>query len=107
MSRGESDVPELCRNLDSGSGGYLEFVLKYAAMQLFDLDIDTSDTTGLVKVKTIRTQDYKEYTLEVHNTYLYLHTLLNPNLCLERRPGTPSICKRLRVPEHSKSGAQV
>ncbi|XP_064647003.1 cytosolic Fe-S cluster assembly factor narfl-like [Lineus longissimus] len=42
-----------------GSGGYLEFIIKYAAQELYGLQLEQ------LQYKTLRNQDFKEVTLEV------------------------------------------
>lgn len=36
-------VPELCRHMGSGSGGYSDHVFKYAASELFGIDVAEID----------------------------------------------------------------
>ncbi|CAI2173369.1 1042_t:CDS:2 [Funneliformis geosporum] len=61
-----SQQGELLRSSGSASGGYLEFILEYAARELFKVtDVDVDGERG-VMVKTGRNKDFKEVTLEIN-----------------------------------------
>ncbi len=60
-----SQQGELLRSSGSASGGYLEFILEYAARKLFNVTgVDADKEQGVV-VKIGRKKDFKEVTLEV------------------------------------------
>nr|CAG8622254.1 1225_t:CDS:2 [Entrophospora candida] len=65
FSKLSEDNEQLLSSGGSSSGGYLEFIMKYAARELFDITgIDPDKEQGVV-VKYGRNKDFKEVTLEV------------------------------------------
>jgi hypothetical protein len=52
--------------MSGGSGGYLEFVFRYAAKSLFNLQID-----GPLEYKAGRNADFKELILEVRQEQVF------------------------------------
>jgi len=61
---------ELLRSPGSASGGYLEFILEYAARELFNITgVDVDKEQG-VMIKVGRNKDFKEVTLEVALNYI-------------------------------------
>ncbi|XP_070579803.1 cytosolic Fe-S cluster assembly factor narfl-like [Ptychodera flava] len=50
---------ELVSHTGSGSGGYLEYILKYAAKELYGQHVEN------IQYKTLRNKDFKEVTIEV------------------------------------------
>ncbi|RKP13051.1 iron hydrogenase, partial [Piptocephalis cylindrospora] len=65
------DIDHAPNPVGSPSGGYLEFILAYAAKELFQLDGVSSlgEGTGC-QIKTVRNADMKEITLEVNGQVL-------------------------------------
>ncbi|KAJ1973116.1 Cytosolic Fe-S cluster assembly factor nar1 [Dimargaris verticillata] len=58
----------LARAAGTSSGGYLEFILAYAARQLFGLDlqtdqIDRDNGSAYIQTRTVRNPDFREVTL--------------------------------------------
>ncbi|RKP22594.1 iron hydrogenase [Syncephalis pseudoplumigaleata] len=55
---------ELLGSFDHGSGGYLEYIMRYAARALYGLDhVDVAAEQG-VTIRTVRNADYREVTLQ-------------------------------------------
>ncbi|KAI9591087.1 cytosolic Fe-S cluster assembly factor [Syncephalis fuscata] len=59
-----SQEQELLGSSGSGSGGYLEYIMRYAARELFQIDnVDVAAEQG-VTIRTVRNADFREVTLE-------------------------------------------
>src|SRR6185312_14132017 len=65
----------------SASGGYLEYVMRCAARELFGVDVDVEKEKGVV-VKIGRNKDFKEVVLEVRNNFCCMIALRYMSLIL-------------------------
>jgi iron only hydrogenase large subunit-like protein len=59
-----TEEEKILGNYGSASGGYLEYIMRCAARELFGVDVDVAKEKG-VMVKLGRNKDFKEVTLEV------------------------------------------
>ncbi|KAI8870663.1 iron hydrogenase [Ramicandelaber brevisporus] len=56
----------ITRSPGTSSGGYLEYIMRYAAKELFGVDdADVPSGNGGIKTKVVRSSDYREVTLTV------------------------------------------
>lgn len=64
-------LPKLVKHIGSGSGGYADYIFKYAAKELFDIECEN------LKYKTLRNDDFKEIVLEKEGKVLLHFAIAN------------------------------
>jgi hypothetical protein len=60
---------ELLGTEGTGSGGYLEYIMSYAARELFHIDHINVDKGMGVTIRTVRNADFREVILEVSHLF--------------------------------------